>query len=162
MSFVIAIKFLTRLGILTAVVNLTKRMGIWVDPDAVHKVPDSISEHINHDFFKNEVALNSICQNIADDCSAAQYPLSQAIRRGYYLAYRLPDWTFSFLTYTNTILDEKTTRISSKKNQMQRSEYVDLWRHIDQFGVGLNPIKSPTNKPPKIKDDITCGKRVLV
>lgn len=161
MSVVIAIKILTRLSILTAVVNLTKRIGIWVDPDATYEITDSISEHISQDFFKNENNLNSICQNIADDCSAAQYPLSQSIRRGYYFAYRLPDWTYSFLTFTNIILDEKTIPMSSKKSLMQRSEYVDSWRQIDHFGVGLNPIHSPTNKRPKIKDDITCGKRVL-
>lgn len=164
MTLIFALKFITRLGILTGAVNLTKRMGIWVDPEEKCEITGSISADANQYFFQNGYTSNSICDIISNECSSAQSNLSQAIKRGYYFTYRLPDWTSSFLTSTNYILDEETIEILHTKSLMQqeRSEYIDPWRHIDQLDVDVNAINSATMKPPKIKDDITCGKRVLV
>lgn len=163
MTVFFALKFITRLGILTGVVNLTKRMGIWVDPDEKYEITGTIDADEYQYLFKNGSTSNSICDIISNECSSAQSNLSQAIRRGCYFTYRLPDWTSSFLTSTNVVLDEETIEILHTKSLMQqRSEYIDPWRHIDQLDVDVNAINSATIKPPKIKDDITCGKRVLV
>lgn len=156
MTLIFALKFITRLGILTGAVNLTKRMGIWVDPEEKCEITGSISTDANQYLFKNGYTSNNICDSISNECSSAQSNLSQAIKRGYYFTYRLPDWTTSFLTSTNYILDEETIEILHTKSLMQqRSQYIDPCRHLDA-------INSATMKPPKIKDDITCGKRVLV
>lgn len=163
MTVFFALKFITRLGILTGVVNLTKRMGIWVDPDEKYEITGTIDADEYQYLFKNGYNSNNICDIISNECSSAQSNLSQAIKRGYYFTYRLPDWTSSFLTSTNFVLDEQTIEILHTKSLMQqRSEYIDPWRHIDQLDVDVNAINSARVKPPKIKDDITCGKRVLV
>lgn len=163
MTVFFALKFITRLGILTGVVNLTKRMGIWVDPDEKYEITGTIDADEYQYLFKNGYTSNNICDIISNECSSAQSNLSQAIKRGYYFTYRLPDWTSSFLTSTNFVLDEQTIEILHTKSLMQqRSEYIDPWRHIDQLDVDVNAINSARIKPPKIKDDITCGKRVLV
>ncbi|ALC41207.1 CG43327, partial [Drosophila busckii] len=82
---------------------------------------------------------------------------NKAVKRNLYFSYRLPDWTNDYLTHTSNILSESFAE--TKRLTDLRTKPARLQSESNSLQELLH--KSNAIRPPKIKDDITCGKRVL-
>ncbi|XP_002138472.1 uncharacterized protein [Drosophila pseudoobscura] len=95
----------------------------------------------------------------------AHYKCNLAIQRGMYFALRMPDWASEFKKQTHDILattlkhhvdlpKEKPNNASGSQKKLRGCFYEEQ--------LHSPPEESKPIRSPKIKDDITCGKRVPV
>lgn len=163
-------KFLRRLGFLTGVLLYTTHIGVWAEPEVAYK----LAEHITRSSKKLADSSDSIFENRAldttfDNCFVAQRQYNEAIKRGLYFSYRMPDWSTEFVKHTKNILNENISkRISNRLTENESWPFLEHNNKEQNIDLKSNPtVCAPVNIPnhpmklPKIKDDITCGKREL-
>lgn len=169
-----AYKFLTRLGFLTGVLLYTTHIGVWAEPDVAYELTERVSRQLKEIANSSGSRYGNTTRHpVFDYCFVAQQDYNNAIKRGIYFAYRMPDWTSEFLKHTNEILDENEFKEGKNDIHRSRDNHSSLASEDNALGhridIVCNPDEySPVNikgnrsiKLPKIKDDITCGKRVL-
>ncbi|XP_041448983.1 uncharacterized protein LOC121404131 [Drosophila obscura] len=99
----------------------------------------------------------------------APYKCNLAIQRGFYFSLRMPDWASQFKRQTHDILattmqepialpKEKEGSSSSSQKKLRGCFYEEP---LDSKN-SIPREDSKQIRTPKIKDDITCGKRVPV
>ncbi|XP_016988748.1 uncharacterized protein LOC108051237 [Drosophila rhopaloa] len=107
----------------------------------------------------------------ADNCSLA-------LQRGFYFSLRMPDWAKEFKAQTQKILAHGFEPLKANSKSKDSKQSMD--NRSDRYGIIFSestsanffgdipremqvPQRTNSQRPvrsPKIKDDLTCGKRV--
>nr|XP_016996761.2 uncharacterized protein LOC108057131 [Drosophila takahashii] len=133
-------------------------------------------EQVVHAASENHPKTLPLLLEESDFSFAAAKSCSLALQRGFYFSLRMPDWAKDFKEQTEKILAHRfeASRMNTKGSRDSKlSKYygdhsseryggIFSERSTDNF-FEIPSDQSKNNRPvrsPKIKDDLTCGKKV--
>ncbi|XP_017049569.1 uncharacterized protein LOC108093797 [Drosophila ficusphila] len=160
-------KEIARLGFLAGIAMYVRQMGGGnISED---KVVFAASENLSRKTF-------SLLEG-SEFKFAAAHNCSLALRRGFYFSLRMPDWAKDFKQQTQKILalnfelpkvnlrSSKDKKLASYYGDNREERYGSIFSE-SSGGRFFEHIPKEVSEPskyrrsPKIKDDLTCGKRV--